>query len=80
MSGTIEIKNKKKGERAVKALIKKRVLNKVDTDTGIPGAGKQIEKLEKRIKSLEDTLTGLGVTVGKLHRWKMESEMKDTAG
>lgn len=77
MSGTIEIKNKKKGERFVKQLKKKQTRAKVDAETGITGAGKQMEKMEKQLVALKKTVAGHQKTIDKLWAWKMESEMKD---
>jgi len=76
MGGTIEIKDKKKGERTVKALLKKQTRAKADAETGIPGTGKRMEQLEKRIKDLEKANSSLTLTVGKLWKWKIETEMR----
>lgn len=76
MGGSITIKDKKKGERFVKSLKKGQTRAKVDAETGIPGAMKIIEKLEKRIKDLEKANTSLSTTVGLLWKWKIETEMK----
>ncbi|KKL06486.1 hypothetical protein LCGC14_2595520, partial [marine sediment metagenome] len=55
MGGAVKIPNKKQGERLVKALLRNQTRAKVDTETGIPGAGKQMEKMEKQITSLKQT-------------------------
>ena len=77
MQGKILIKNKAQGERAVKGLLKTQTAKKVDTETGIPGAGKQMEALQKEITSLKKSLSGLSLTVGKLWKDKVEREMRD---
>ncbi len=77
MRGAIEIKNKAKGERVVKALKRKQIRAKADADVGISGAGKQIEKLERELAAQGKIIAGLTVVVDKLWKWKMEQEMKE---
>ncbi len=76
MNGNITIKDKKKGERVVKRLLKKQTMAKVDKETGIPGAGKQIEALQKEVAALKRANTSLTMTVGKLWKWKCDTREK----
>ncbi len=77
MGGTLEFKDKAKGERFIKQLKKKQTRAKVDTETGIPGAGKQMEKMEKQIAALKKAIAGHQKTIDKLWAWKMAQEMKE---
>lgn len=77
MGGGIHIRDKRKGDAAVKALTKKRKRVQADTETGIEGAGKRLESLEKEVAELRDELLSLAGIVGKLWAWKLMQEMKD---
>ncbi len=77
MGGAVKIPNKKQGERQVKALLRNQTRVKADADTGIPGAGKQMEKLEKQLAALKKTIAGHQKTIDKLWAWKMAQELKD---
>lgn len=76
MSGTLEFKSKQQGERFINQLKKKQTRAKVDTETGIPGYMKLIENLQKDMAALKKANSALTVTVGKLWKWKVETEMK----
>lgn len=77
MGGKLKAKTEKDGKRIVKALTKKQTRAKVDTETGIPGAGKQLEALQKDISALKKANSALTVTVGKLWKDKVERDMRE---
>lgn len=76
MGGAIKIKSEAEGKRKVKALLKNQTRTKVDAETGIPGAGKQMEKMEKRIEALEQEIAKLSGQYDNLWAWKMQQELK----
>lgn len=69
MSGSITIKDKKKGARVVKALLRKPTRARADKETGIPGAGIRFEKLEKRIDELESEVAVLRAQTADVWAW-----------
>lgn len=77
MGGAIIIKNKKKGELQVNALLRNQTARKVDAETGISGAGKQMEKMTKRIEALEKAIAQMTSQYNLLIAWKSEQDMKD---
>lgn len=56
MGGAITIKDPKKGKRIVKALTRKQAVDKADEQTGIPGAGERLEKMEKELAKQKITI------------------------
>lgn len=76
MSGAIKIKSEAEGKRQVKALLRNQTRTKVDFETGIPGAGKQMEKMDKRIEALEQEIAKLSGQYDNLWAWKMQQELK----
>ena len=68
--GQLRIANKKKGERVVKGLLKKQQSARTDSEIPeIKGAGKRLEKLEKRVDVLEKWKAGAEVRIQKLMAW-----------
>lgn len=54
--GKLQIRDKKKGERAVKQLRRSQQRAEVDAETGIPGAGERLEKMEKELEKQKKTI------------------------
>jgi len=72
--GSLRITNKKKGERAIKQLLKQQTRAQIDaTMPEIPDAAKVIEKLQKRVKKLEDGLKMRENQFNLLWKWYKES-------
>jgi len=72
--GSLRIKDKRKGERAVKQLLKQQTRAQIDaTMPEIPDAYKVIERLEKRVKKLEDELKMREKQLNLLWKWYKES-------
>jgi len=53
-------------KRVIKALKRKQTMAKADEQTGIPGAGERLEKMEKDITALKETIVGQEVRIQKL--------------
>lgn len=71
--GAIRV-SKKKGDAVVKSLTRNQQRSRVDADLPeIPNASKVIEKLEKRIKKVEDELKMREAQLNKLWEWYMRS-------
>lgn len=68
--GKLRLPGGAKGERAAKRLLKNQERARIDADMPeIPNASKVIEKLEKRIKKLEDELRMREAQWNKLWEW-----------
>jgi len=67
MSGTIHVKNERKGKSLVKGLTKKRERVKVDEDLKIKGGYKRLEKLESELKKVKAELRVVSSQSGKLY-------------
>lgn len=64
-------------QRQVKAL--KRNQTRSRTNAEIPeieSAGIRLERLERELAAVKKKLAGQAVTIGKLHKWKMEQERR----
>lgn len=73
--GKLHIKNKRKGDAFVRDLTKERKRKQADVEIG-EGAGKRLEKLEKKVEEQQDAIDLLLSRTGKLWDWMMEQEMK----
>ncbi len=77
MGGKLKAKTEEEASRIIKGLTRTQTRAKVDAETGIPGAGKQMEKMAKQIAALKKKVAGHQKTINKLWVWKMAQEMKD---
>lgn len=76
MGGKLKAKTEKDATRIIKGLTRNQTRVKVDAETGIPGAGKQLEKMEKRIEALEQQIAKISGQYDKLWAWKLQQELK----
>ena len=78
MAGKLQIRDKRKGEAVAKGLLKKRKRVQADTEIGIEGAGKRLEKLERRIEELEGEVALLRAQTADVWAWwKNTQEVND---